>query len=70
MAKWYDQQERVDFEETFSPMVRFTSIRLTMAIVINMDLELYQMNVKTTFLNGEFEEEIYMEQSVSFMTKG
>ena len=53
-----------------SPVVRFASIRLILAIVAHMDLELHQMDVKTAFLNGELEEEIYMEQPVNFVSKG
>ena len=51
-------------------MVRFTSICLILAIVAQLDLELYQMDVKTTYLNGEVDEEIYMEQLISFIVKG
>ena len=60
VAKDYTLQEGIDCEETFSPVVRFTSIRLILAIVANLDLELHQMDVKTAFLNGELDEEIYM----------
>ena len=51
-------------------MVRFTSIRLILAIVAQLDLELHQIYGKTTFLNGELNEEIYMEQPVGFIVKG
>jgi Reverse transcriptase (RNA-dependent DNA polymerase) len=50
--------------------VRFTSIRLILAIVVGLDLELHQMDVKTTFLNGNLEEEIYMEQPANFVVEG
>ena len=50
--------------------MRFASIRLILAIVTNLDLELYQMDVKTAFLNGELDEEIYMDQPIGFVTKG
>ena len=70
MAKGYTQVEGVDYEETFSPVVRLASIRLLLALVAHLDLELFQMDVKTAFLNGSLEEEIYMVQPFGFASKG
>ena len=50
-------------------MVMFASIRLILAIVARRDLELYQMDIKTAFLNGELDEEIYMDQPLGFELK-
>ena len=50
IAKDYTQQKGIDYEETFLPVVKFTSIRLIVAIMAIMDLELYQMDIKTAFL--------------------
>jgi len=61
VAKGFTQIEGRDYEETFSSMVRFASIRMLLALVVHLDLELFQMDVKTAFLNGNLEEEIYMD---------
>jgi len=50
--------------------VKITSVRLILVIVVHMDLELYQMDVRTTFLSGELNEKIYIDQSLGFEIKG
>ena len=51
----------VDFCETYAPVIKFTSIRVLLALVAHHNLELHQMDVVTAFLNGEVDEDIYME---------
>ena len=70
VAKEFTQQEGIDYDETFSPVVRVASIRLILDIIAHLGLELYQMDVKTAFLNGELDEEIYMSQPMGFEVKG
>ena len=70
MANGYTQVVGVDYEETFSPVVRLSSVRLLLAPVAHLDLDLFQMDVKTDFLNGNLEEEIYMDQPIDFVSKG
>jgi hypothetical protein len=68
--KGFTQKEGVDFVETFSPVAKFTSIHIISALTAYYDLELHQMDVKTAFLNGVLEEEIYMLQPKGFRGKG
>ena len=70
VAKGYTQMEGIDFEETFSPVVKFVSIRVILAFVAHYDLELHQMDVKTAFLNGDLDEEIYMVQPEGSIAEG
>jgi hypothetical protein len=70
LAKGYSQVEGVDFNETFAPMAKFTTIRCMLAIGSAMDLKIHQMDVKTAFLNQELEEDIYMDQSQGFVQDG
>nr|GEX53589.1 putative retrotransposon protein [Tanacetum cinerariifolium] len=62
MAKGYTQTSGIDYEETLSPVVDIRAIRILIAIAAYYDYEIWQMNVKTTFLNGYLNEEVYMEQ--------
>ena len=62
MAQGYTQIESIDFEETFALVTRFEAIRITLIFASYKDFKLFQMNVKSAFLNGFIEEEEYVEQ--------
>jgi Reverse transcriptase (RNA-dependent DNA polymerase) len=66
VAKYFKQIQGVDYDETFSPVTIFKSIRILLAIAAFHDYEIWQMNVKTSFLNGDLEEDVYMTQPMSF----
>ena len=70
VAQGYNQKFGIDYEETFSPVVRFESVRTVIALAAKHGLILHQMDVKTAFLNGELKEEIYMKQPTGFTVKG
>ncbi|GJZ19365.1 retrovirus-related pol polyprotein from transposon TNT 1-94 [Tanacetum coccineum] len=70
VVKGYAQKEGIDFNEIFSPVVRMTTIRVVLAMCATYDLHLEQLDVKTAFLHGNLEEEIYMLQPEGFKQKG
>ena len=70
MAKGFTQREGIDYNETFSPVSCKDSFRIIMALVAHYDLELHQMDVKTTFLNGDLEVNVYMVQPKGFIVEG
>ena len=60
VVKGFGQKRRIDFDEILSPVVKISSIRVILGLVASLDLELEQMDVKTAFLHGDLDEEIYM----------
>ncbi|KAK8625707.1 hypothetical protein V6N13_056868 [Hibiscus sabdariffa] len=68
VAKGFRQIHGVDYDETFSPVAMFKSIRILLAIAPFHDYEIWQMDVKTAFLNGKLEEDVYMTQPEGFVT--
>ena len=68
VAWGFSQKEGIDYEETFAPVALYTSIRSVLALAIVMKWKIHQMDVKTAFLNGVVEEEVYVEQPLSFET--
>ena len=67
VAKGYRQVQRMDYDETFSPIAMLKSVRIMLAIVAFYDYEIWQMDVKTAFLNGFLKEELYMMQPEGFV---
>lgn len=70
MAKGYIQKEKIDYNEIFSPVLKYSSIRILMVLVVQLNLELTQLNVKPAFLHDDLEEKIYMTQSEGFKVVG
>jgi hypothetical protein len=70
VAKGYNLKEGEDFFDTYSSVARLTTIRVLFSLATSYGLLVHQMDVKTTFLNGELEEEIYMDQPDGFAVKG
>ena len=70
MVKGFQQKKGVEFDEIFAPVVKMTSIRTVLGIAASMDLEVEQLDIKMTFLHGDLEEEIYMQQPEVFFKKG
>ena len=68
VARGFSQNVGIDYEETFAPVARYTSIINVLALASKMKWKLHQINVKTTFLNGVIEEELYIEQPPGFET--
>ncbi|GJZ00550.1 retrovirus-related pol polyprotein from transposon TNT 1-94 [Tanacetum coccineum] len=67
VARGYRQEEGIDFEESFAPVARLEAIRIFLAFAAHMNMVVYQMDVKTAFLNGNLREEVYVSQSGHFM---
>ena len=69
VCKGYAQVEGIDFGETFAPFARMESIRLILDYASSKHIKVYKMDVKSAFLNGELEEQVYMEQPDGFQVQ-
>lgn len=70
VAKGYSQKAGINYEETFSPVVRLASIWVLMGYTVQNDMIAHQMDVTTAFLNGELKEELYMKQPEGYVVPG
>ncbi|GJR57739.1 putative reverse transcriptase domain-containing protein [Tanacetum coccineum] len=66
VAQGYNQQEGIDYDETFAPVARLEAIRIFLAFATYMNFIVYQMDVKSAFLNGKLKEEVYVKQPLGF----
>nr|GFD38663.1 retrovirus-related Pol polyprotein from transposon TNT 1-94 [Tanacetum cinerariifolium] len=67
VARGYRQEEGIDFEESFAPVTRLEAIRIFLAYAAHKNMVVYQMDVKTAFLNGNLREEVYVSQPDGFV---
>ncbi|GKG08074.1 retrovirus-related pol polyprotein from transposon TNT 1-94, partial [Tanacetum coccineum] len=67
VAQGFRQEEGIDFEESFAPVARIEAIRIFVANAAHKNVTIYQMYVKTAFLNGELKEEVYVSQPEGFV---
>ncbi|KAF3635375.1 hypothetical protein FXO38_24662 [Capsicum annuum] len=70
VVKGFKQKEGLEYFDTYSPVTRITLIQMLIALAAVYDLQIHQIDVKTAFLNGDLEEEIYMEQPEGFVVPG
>ena len=70
VVKGCSQQEGVDYEETFAPVMKFATFRMLLSRAAMEDMEVHQVDVKTAFLHGDLDEEIFMFQPDGFQEKG
>nr|GFD02453.1 retrovirus-related Pol polyprotein from transposon TNT 1-94 [Tanacetum cinerariifolium] len=67
VSRGYRQEEGIDFEESFAPVARLEAIRIFLAFAAQKNMVIYQMDVKTAFLNGNLREEVYVSQPDGFV---
>jgi Reverse transcriptase (RNA-dependent DNA polymerase) len=66
VTQGFTQVEGIDYDETFTPVTKFTSLRSVLALAAEHNLEVHQMDIKSAYLNGELKEDIFMEPPPGF----
>ena len=70
VAKGFSQQPGIDYNDTFSPVARLDTVRIVLAIAGHHEWKFYQMDVKSSFLNGILQEEVYVQQPPGYQVLG
>jgi Reverse transcriptase (RNA-dependent DNA polymerase) len=70
VVKGYAQEYGIDYEEIFSPVARIETVRLVLALAAQLKVTIFQLDVKSAFLNGDLTEEVYIDQPPGFDKKG
>lgn len=70
VAKGFAQTKGVDYEDTYSPVVRYESIRLLLALAVGWNMDVEHLDVTTAFLQEDLKKEVHMKQSQGFIVKG
>ena len=66
----YSQKEGIDYEDTFAPVAKLNTIRVMIALATQHNWKIHQLDVNSTFLNGDLKEEVYLDQPEGFIKKG
>ena len=70
VVKGYSRRQGIDYDEVFAPVARLETIRLLISLVAQNQWRIFQMDVKSAFLNGYLEEELYVEQPIGYVVEG
>ena len=70
VVKGYAQRQGIDYDEVFAPVARLDTVRLLIALAAHEGWEVHHMDVKSAFLNGDLNEEVYVEQPAGFIKRG
>ena len=70
IAKGFSQTKGIDFKDTFAPIARLDSLCLLLVVSAHFDMDIHHIDIKSAYLNGDLDEEIYMDQPKGFVVSG